>query len=271
MKRCHAKTLRSFLDETGLHAKKGLSQNFLIDENIVRNIIKTAQVSEKDVVIEIGPGPGALTEALLDTGAQIIAIEKDKGFAQALKKIQHSRLTVIEEDILDSDIKALAQGKKVKIVSNLPYHLTSPILGMLLPLQEHIETLTIMVQKEVAERLCAKPGSSDYSSFTLFVSAYTNIKYCFTVQPTCFYPKPKIRSAVIQLTPTAPLPFPPHFFARVRAAFAKKRKMIKVSLKEWYPSDTIEQALRKLDLSPLARPETLDVHKWIPLISSLEN
>ncbi len=270
MKAFQPKALHALLEELGVHAKKHLSQNFLIDGNIVNKIVATAGVSKEDLVIEIGPGPGALTEALLLAGAEVIAIEKDPLLGKALGRLPYPLLRILIEDICTVDIPGLLQKKKAKVVSNLPYHLTSPILGKLLPLHTHISTLTVMVQKEVAERLCAQAGTPNYSSLTLFANTFADLSYSFTVEPTCFFPRPKVRSAVIHFTLKPPPPLPHHFFPRVRAAFCKRRKMLKVSLKEFYPSESIEKALEMQGLNPLSRPEELNSTHWIKLITDLE-
>src|SRR5579872_3783190 len=168
-----------FLNEEGLRAKKSLSQNFLIDGNIIRKIIHAAALEKEDIVVEIGAGPGALTQALLETGVRVIAIEKDRAFAETLPRLQtaDNRLQVLCEDFLEFPLEEFlkefqAQGKRIKVVANLPYHITTPVIARLLPLYPLIYSLTLMVQKEVAARFVASKGSSDYSSFTLFLQFF---------------------------------------------------------------------------------------------------
>lgn len=270
--------LLQFLKDEGIRAKKSLSQNFLIDGNIIRKIIKAAEVEKEEIVIEIGPGPGALTQALLETGAQVIAIEKDTAFAQALSRLQTTdeRLQVIQDDFLKFPLEAFLQelqlkGKKIKVVANLPYHITTPVLVRLIPLYPLVHSLTLMVQKEVATRFVAQKGTSDYSSFTIFLQFFSTPRYCFTVEPTCFYPRPSVRSAVVQLILKQPPPIADinAFFQLTRTAFQQRRKMLRSSLRSLYPAQNIEQGLAEQGLNPQARPEELSLDQFIKLFSSL--
>lgn len=263
--------LRQFLDSLGVKARKSLSQNFLIDGNILRKIVETATVSKDDLIVEIGPGPGALTEFLLQTGARVVAIEKDRIFAKALERLQSDRLQIFEADALEFDLSPFFSFPSIKVVANLPYQLTSPLLGKLVPLAPHIKSLTLMVQKEVADRMTAIAGSKDYSSLSLFISLYAKAKTCFVVEPTCFYPRPKVRSAVVHLdlhTPPADL-HADAFIQFVRTAFGKRRKTLRSSLRDLFPPEKITSALQTLHLSEDARPETLSLKEFIQLFHSL--
>lgn len=271
--------LMHFLQEMGLRPQKKWSQNFLIDGNIIRKIVQAAQVEKGDLVLEIGPGPGALTEALLAHGCEVAAVEKDPNFADALMRLEKrpGSLTVFKEDILDFPIeeflkKNCKEGKKVKVVSNLPYHITTPIALKLLPLNAHIASVTIMVQREVAVRICAQKGSADYSSLSLFTQFYSSPHYCFTVAPTCFFPQPKVHSAVVTLTLREP-PLPPSeeeaFFKLTRSAFQKRRKMLRSSLKELYTKEELASALTKMGLTLEARPEELSLDQFLQLFKNL--
>ncbi len=273
------KELHAFLQEEGLAAKKHLSQNFLIDGNILRKIVHTADVHEGDIVFEIGPGPGALTEELLKAKAHVTAIEMDKQLAKLLERLkkEDNHLNVIQQDCLDFAWEAyfekhLPEGKKAKIVANLPYKITTPILARLLPLHQYISSITVMVQHEVGVRFIAQKNTADYSSFTIFLSYYAHAKYCFTISPNCFYPKPKIDSALVHLTLKEPqrLDSPEAFFQFVRSCFQKRRKMLRSSLKEIYPPERVEHFLKELGLSPLARPEELSLQNFIFLYQSLK-
>ena len=268
--------LKAFLKSQGLHAKKGLSQNFLIDGNIIQKIVKTAEVSSSDHVIEIGPGPGALTEALLATGAQVLAIEMDPQFAKALERLQtqDQRLEVAQADILSFPLVNFLrrqQGKKSKIVANLPYHITTPILTLLLPLSEHIESLTLMVQKEFAQRMTSKKGTSEYSSLSVFLQFYASVLSSFIVKPSCFYPAPKVDSAVVHCKLHPPL-LPGQeegFFRLTRTAFGQRRKTLRASLKKLYPTQKLEQILAEGRLEN-ARPEELSLDEFIWLYEHLK-
>ena len=167
--------LMAFLGSLGINPKKALSQNVLIDGNIIRKIVQTANVQPQDTVLEIGPGPGSLTEALLDAGANVIAVEKDQTLAKALERFNQGSLKVFEQDILEfsfSDHLPKENSKKTKVIANLPYHLTTPILVFLIQENHYFSSLTLMVQEEVARRFTAKPGTKDYSSFTLFLNFF---------------------------------------------------------------------------------------------------
>ncbi len=275
MKLHRSSELRLFLKELGIDAKKGLSQNFLIDGNILRKIIKAAEIHAQDHVIEIGPGPGALTEFLLDFGTYVTAIEIDPHFASALKRLQtkDSHLNIIEEDFLKFSLEDFLAKipKKIKVVANLPYHITTPILTKLLPRHDKIESVTIMVQKEFAKRMTAAPRSADYSSFTVFAAFYSHPTYCFTVEPTCFYPRPKVQSAIVhcQLQPPPRPDGQEAFFTLTRTAFQKKRKMLRTSLKDLFPAAVIAQTLTDMGISPQARPEELSLEQFLTFFDKL--
>lgn len=271
--------LRRFLDAHGLHAKKQLSQNFLIDGNILRKISDTAQLTADDIVLEIGPGPGALSELILDSGATLIAVEKDRDFAAALERLQTSdhRLHVFAEDILKFSIEDtlrqfLPPGKKAKVIANLPYSLTTPIITRLAPLHTLLETLVVMVQEEVGRRMTASPRSGDYGSLTVFLCFYSTPSYAFKVGRRCFYPTPNVDSAIVALKLHAP-PLSSHateaFFALTRRAFQQRRKMMRASLKELYSSEAIEKALIAIGQDPQARPEVLSLDDFLALFNTL--
>lgn len=267
--------LRLFLNELGIYPKKGLSQNFLIDGNIIRKIVAAADVQSDDVILEIGPGPGSLTQALLETGAHIVAVEKDEILAKTLDRLQtpSQQLSIFCHDILtfplEKEISSLLKkGQKAKVIANLPYHLTTPILAQLIPLRELFSSLTIMVQDEVARRLTAQPGTPEYSSFTVFLHFYTNPKYAFTVSHNCFYPAPKVNSAIVNLQ----LREPPlnkeeaiSFFQLTRTAFEHRRKMLRASLKQLFSPQKVEEALAAIGQNPLARPEILSLEDFLQL------
>lgn len=268
--------LRLFLDQLGIFPKKGLSQNFLIDGNIIRKIVASSEVQTGDVVLEIGPGPGSLTQALLEVGAQVIAVEKDHVLAQALERLQtnENQLSIFCHDILTFPLQEhFKSGQKAKVIANLPYHLTTPILTQLAPLKTLFSSLTVMVQEEVARRLTAQPGTSDYSSLTVFVRFYTEPSYAFTVSHHCFYPAPRVNSAVVVLRLREP-PLDPEtaqgFFRLTRTAFEHRRKMLRASLKDLYSPQHVEAALESIGQNPLARPEVLSLEEFLQLYALLK-
>ncbi len=258
-----------FLKNIHASPKRSLSQNFLIDPNIVKKIIHLAAIEPGDRVLEIGSGPGALTAALLDAGAIVYAIEKDTAFANALPRLQTSddRLKVFHADALTFPLSEIP-GKKV--VANLPYHITTPLLTRLF--SHDFSSLTLMVQKEFAVRLLAKPHSKDFSSLTLFCQFYASLKNSFSVSSRCFYPKPKVDSSVIRLDMhKPPLNQPEPFFKLVRAAFQQRRKMVSSSLQKFYAYQQIKESLLSLHLRADARPEMLSLEEWIQLFNKLIN
>lgn len=260
--------LKKLLEDLKATPRQALSQNFLIDGNIVRKIVEASEVCSGDAVLEIGPGPGVLTEALLSQGAHVLAVEKDDRFYEALKTWKHPALTLIHEDFLRLDLTSHLKPK-TKVVANIPYNITGILLQKLLPMGKTIASLTLMVQKEVAERLIATKGTSDYSSFTLFASYYSQPKLLFKVEPTCFYPKPSVTSAVIQLKlkevdETAPSPL-----GLIRKAFQQRRKMLRASLKTLYAASKIEKALEDIGLPKTSRPQELSLDEFIALHDQL--
>lgn len=269
--------LRVFLESLHIRPKKGLSQNFLIDGNIIRKIVDAADLQPDDIVLEIGPGPGALTEALLDKGVHVIAVEKDNTLANALERLRKpdSRFEIFCEDILEFPLEQLQkyvkERQKIKVIANLPYHVTTPILTHLIEHHELFSTLIIMVQDEVARRFVAKPKTSDYSSLTIFLSFFSDPKYLFTVSENCFYPVPKVKSAVVALHLKQPTKVSDQkkFFSVVRTAFMHRRKMLRASLRDLYSSEYIVNTLTALKLNPQARPEELSLDEWLSFFEAL--
>ena len=270
--------LIAFLSDLGIRPKKALSQNFLVDGNIIRKIISTVAISPGDVVLEIGPGPGALTQLLLAAGATVIAVEKDHTLAQALTRLNtpEGRLHVYEEDIMEfkfDEILApyLATGKLIKVIANLPYHLTTPIIAELVRRPELFSTLVLMVQKEVAERFTSAPDTRAYSSFTVFLNFYCHPRYAFTVSRNCFLPKPKVESAVValELHPAPKISDETGFFKLTRTSFEHRRKMLRASLRDLYPPEKIMQALEEIGFPPTARPEQLSLDDFLRLFACL--
>lgn len=273
--------LHTFLDQLGIKPKKGLSQNFLIDGNILRKIVVLSHVKPGDLVIEIGPGPGALTELLLEEKARLMAIEKDSILSDALQRFQ---TTGTDLEIFCSDFLAfpleqelaqrLGKGQKAKVIANLPYHLTTPILAVLVPLYEQIDSLTLMVQEEVGRRICAQAGDADYSSLSLFLDFYAASSFGFKVSRHSFYPAPEVDSAMVHLT-LHPSPLPKEqwdsFFLLTRTAFGQRRKMIRASLKKLFPPLAIEKALQEIGKSPTARPEELSLDDFLLVFHHLRH
>lgn len=258
--------LKAFLADLGVSPKKGLSQNFLIDQNIVTKIVEEAQVEKNDYVLEIGPGPGALTEGLLKKGAEVVAVELDSVFARALNRFP---IKVYNEDFLEFSFEKLA--KPGKVVANLPYHITAPILTRLVPRRDLFSTLTVMVQDEVARRLTAPPKTKEYGSLSLFLQFYAELRYAFRVSRTCFYPIPNVDSAIVTLT----LKEPPKvadeeaFFALIRLSFSQRRKMLKKRLVPQFGLERVTCAFQAAGIDSNARAEELTLEQFLTLNHNL--
>ena len=245
-------TLRSYQ----IRPKKRLSQNFLIDSNIAYKIIAT--LDPKKRVLEIGPGLGALTRILLEQGFCLTAIEKDRQICSFLRH-RFDGLELYEEDFLTWDCSHL-DGNDVQIVSNLPYHITTPILEKILLQSDIFSSATLMMQKEVARRIIAKPRTKDYSSLSVFLQSYAHIGSLFTVSPSCFYPRPQVASGVISFQ-MAPKP-PKGFSHMVRLAFGKRRKTLVNALKEEYDQQRLIPALEQMGFNMSVRAEELNVGEF---------
>ncbi len=259
--------LRQFLEEIHASPKKHLSQNFLTDGNILRKIVQTAGIAPGANVLEIGPGPGALTECLLQAGASVTAVEKDSVLAGALQRLETiGPLRVIESDIMEVQLDSIIHTP-TKVIANLPYHLTSPILGLIVPRSDLFSSVHVMVQDEVARRMTAEAGSKDYSSLTVFLQYYSKPVYSFFVGRKCFYPAPKVDSAVVSLYLKTPDPtiHADDFLKLVHTAFGQRRKMVRSSLKHYLGIENIEKVLEECGIAGTARPEELALPEWISL------
>jgi 16S rRNA (adenine1518-N6/adenine1519-N6)-dimethyltransferase len=252
-------TLRQDLEAHDLWANKRLGQHFLLDMNITRRIARTAGDLGGLTVIEVGPGPGGLTRALLETGASVIAIEKDARFLPLLEPLiewSDSRLHIVQGDALDADEASLTPDG-AKIVSNLPYNVGTPLLVKWLKAGAWRGPMTLMFQKEVAQRIVAKPGDDAYGRLAVVSQARCEVRIAFTVPARAFTPSPKVDSAVVTLRDRAD-PYP-HLDALERvtaAAFGQRRKMLRSALRALTPE--VETLLSDAGVSPTARAEEID-------------
>lgn len=253
-------TLRDELEAHGLWANKGLGQHFLLDLNITRRIARTAGDLAGKPVIEVGPGPGGLTRALLETGAQVTAIEKDSRFRPLLEPLiewSEGRLRIVSGDALEVDEAALVDGARAAMISNLPYNVGTPLLVKWLKAGAWRGDMTLMFQKEVAQRIVAKPGSDAYGRLAVLAQARCDARLEFTVPARAFTPPPKIASAIVTLRDRAD-PYP-HLDALERvtaAAFGQRRKMLRSALRALTPE--AEALLAAASIPPTARAEELD-------------
>ena len=253
--------------------KRPLGQNFLIDKNMAAEIIRLADIAPDDKVVEIGPGHGVLTELLMDRAGSLLALEIDPKLCRELSKKFKGRpkFQLIEADAMKYDYSAA--GSRFKVVSNLPYYAAMPIMKRLLSYAAHITDMTLMMQKEVVDRLVAEPGNKEYGSLTVFTRFHCRVERLLEVDKTCFSPAPKIDSSVIRLTPLSQPPVQVDnmktFFHVVHAAFFHKRKMLKNNLRnlqKQFPLDFKKIEDAGINLS--RRGETLSLEDFA-LISNL--
>lgn len=261
-------------------AKKSLGQHFLQDEQIIEKILTVAQISKEDVLLEIGPGTGALTRKLVERAKKVIAVELDHRMVQYLEEtFQTSEgLSILEANILEVDLSELLLQSgfhvgQYKIVANLPYYITAPIVRTLLSLKIHPQNLTLMVQKEVALRMTAQPGSM--SLLSLMVQYYCDAQIAFFVPATAFDPPPNVESAVIELRPMRVYDDEQdrRMFRIARAGFAARRKTLANNLASSFQMEKIriEQALASLGLRADIRAQALSVAEWRGLVPVIEN
>ena len=262
-----ARFIRELLSRHGLGANKWLGQHFLCDATLPRTIVECAGVSAGHGVLEIGPGLGALTRELSCAAARVIAVEKDIRLVPVLEEVLRGldNVTLVQGDILSNDVSALVRIHMKKLTpvvcANLPYNITTPILTCLLDL-DVFDSITVMVQREVAQRLCASAGTRDYGAFTLYVGVRADVEILLDVPPNCFFPPPKVMSSVVKLTRRIhPLRHPKLFNKIVRAAFIQRRKTLPNALSSvlGFSKAEVAQALEASGVSPMARGETLDI------------
>lgn len=276
------KETKFILDKYHITANKNLGQNFLIDDEAITGIIDAAKVSKEDLIIEIGPGLGTLTKELLEKAGKVICIELDKRMMEILEDrfSMYTNFKVINEDVLKVNLKDLIQQEKIKtakIVANLPYYITTPIIMKLLEDRLDIETITVMIQKEVADRLVTEPGTGDTGAITYAIHYYTEPKRVLEVHNTAFIPAPKVNSSVIQLeilkTPSVKVENEEELFKLIKIAFMQKRKTLINALansKKYGNKEQIEKVLRELKIDLQIRPEKLTLEQFAELSNLIE-
>lgn len=259
--------------------QKKFGQNFLIDQRVLDKIIAAADIGPDDCVLEIGPGIGTLTRCLAEAAGQVIAVEIDKNLIPILGDVlsEYNNITVINEDILKVDIQALVDekngGKPIKVVANLPYYITTPIIMGLFESNVPIDNITVMVQKEVADRMQVGPGTKDYGALSLAVQYYAEPYIVANVPQNCFIPRPNVGSAVIRLTRHKEKPVTAkneqHMFRLVRAAFNQRRKTLQNALHNMpelnLSKEQVVNALKEMGLSETIRGEKLTLEEFAKL------
>ena len=259
--------------------QKKFGQNFLIDTHVLEKIISAAGITKNDCVLEVGPGIGTMTQYLAENAGHVVAVEIDRNLIPILKETlaDYDNVTVINEDILRVDIKALAEeyngGKPIKVVANQPYYITTPIIMGLFESGVPIDNITVMVQKEVADRMKEGPGSKDYGALSLAVQYYAEPEIVANVPPNCFIPRPNVGSAVIRLTRHKEMPVevkdPALMFKIIRASFNQRRKTLQNGLGNApelpYTKEQIAAAIAEMGLTPTIRGEALSLAQFAQL------
>lgn len=246
-------------------AKKSLGQNFLVDHTYIDKIIRAVDPGEGDIVVEIGPGRGAITECLVDSGANVVAIELDRELVPMLRErfADNKNFNITEADAIEADIAALVSEipHSVKLVANLPYYISTAILQSLAEQKEIFSSLVLMFQKEVVDRITAQPGNSDRGFLTVIVETAFTVEKLFDVPGNAFRPIPKITSSVVRMTPkNITIENPKAFRDLVSKAFLQKRKNIHNNLKNHFPN--ADDALAKANIDPTRRAESMSLEEW---------
>ena len=271
------------LQKYGFNFQKKFGQNFLIDTHVLDKIIAAAEIGPDDFVLEIGPGIGTMTQYLAESAREVVAVEIDKNLIPILEDTlsAYDNVTVINDDILKVDIQKLAEekngGKPIKVVANLPYYITTPIIMGLFESEVPLSSITVMVQKEVADRMQTGPRSKDYGALSLAVQYYAEPYIVANVPPNCFMPRPAVGSAVIRLTRYEKKPVevkdPAFMFKLIRASFNQRRKTLQNGLHNsselQLPKEKVVQALEEMGLSAAVRGEKLDLAQFARLADLL--
>ncbi len=277
------KKTKEIINNHAFTFQKRFGQNFLVDTHVIDKIISGARISDDDAVIEIGPGIGSLTQLLAEHAKKVIAIEIDKKLIPILEETlaPYDNIQLVNEDVLKVDINRIVEkendGKPVKVVANLPYYITTPIIMKLFEENVPIESVTVMVQKEVAHRMNAVPGTKDYGTLSLAVQYYADTELVANVPANCFIPRPKVASAVIKLTKKTDRDTAPEdeklMFALIKGAFAQRRKTVINSMANSGIVDASKEkllaALEEAGIDPKRRGETFTLKEFIRLSDCL--
>lgn len=277
------KRTKEIVSKYGFAFQKKFGQNFLIDSHVLNKIIHASHIGKEDMVIEIGPGIGSLTQELAEHAKAVVAIEIDTHLIPILEDTlsSYDNISIINEDVLKVNLNQLVSerndNKPVKVVANLPYYITTPIIMGLFESHVPIDTITVMVQKEVADRMKATPGTKDYGALSLAVQYYSDPYIVANVPPNCFMPRPKIGSAVIRLTkhhePPVQVQDEKLMFRLIRASFGQRRKTLINSLynnmKDTYTKEQLKEAIEKVGLQVSVRGEALPLQAFAALADAL--
>ncbi len=275
--------IRPLLERHGFHFSKSMGQNFLIEEWVPKRIIEASGLSKDFGVLEIGPGIGVLTQELCRAAGKVVSVELDRKLLPVLAETlaDYDNVEVVNSDIMKMALPQLLEeklaGHRLAVCANLPYNITTPVLRLLLEL-ERFEQITVMVQKEVAQRICAKPGTPDYGAFTVFAEYYASPSICFDVPPNCFYPRPKVTSSVITLNKrerSIPQEEKDFLFSVTRAAFSQRRKTLNNALSSLFAGslnkDELQEAIVRCGFDARVRGETLSLDDFMKLSKHLQS
>lgn len=273
-------SIRQELKEYGLSPRKKLGQHFLTDRNILDKVIRTAEVSQEDVILEVGPGLGEMTLALAKKADQVIAVEIDSKLAELLRKKMSGlpNVKIILGDILKIDFNSLSRevGSPLKVVANLPYQISTPLLFRFIESKKIFSSFTLTLQREVAERIGASPGGKEYGPLSIFMQIFLDVSIRFFIKPSAFFPPPKVESAVVQMVwkeePVIELKSEEWFKKVVKASFGYRRKTLINSLKHsnLALSESVELKMDKIGIDPRRRPGTLTLQEFIRLADALK-
>ncbi len=279
----NAARTKEVLAKYNMSAKKKFGQNFLIDSHVLEGIVEAAGITDDDLVLEIGPGIGSLTQYLAETAGKVVAVEIDKTLLPVLADTlsEYDNVTVINQDILKVDLDEIVSengGRPIKVVANLPYYITTPIIMKLFESRARIESITVMVQKEVADRMAAGPGGKDYGSLSLAVGYYAKAVTVMDVPPSSFIPQPNVGSAVVNLSryaePRVKVQDEKRLFEIVRTAFNQRRKTLSNSLSNnpalGVSRQEVTDALLKMGVDEKARGEILTLEQFAELSDILQ-
>ncbi len=267
------------IQENNFTFRKSFGQNFLIDSHVIDKIIAAAEIDKDTNVLEIGPGIGTLTQYLAEAAGTVTAVEIDDKLIPILEKTlaDYDNVRVIHGDIMKQDIAQIFEGKRFKIVANLPYYITTPIIMSLLESRVPADSITVMIQKEVADRMKAAPGSKDYGALSLAVQYYAEPYLAANVPPNCFMPRPNVGSAVIRLTrlasPSVEVKDEKQMFQLIRAAFNQRRKTLANAVKNFeglsFSREDVEKAILDIGLDTRVRGEALSLKEFALLSDAL--
>lgn len=279
----NSKNTAEIIQKYQFHFQKKFGQNFLVDSNILNKIIESAQLTKEDCVLEIGPGIGTMTQCLAEEAGEVVAVEIDRNLIPILEDTlsAYNNVTILNEDILKVDISRIVEehngGKPIKVVANLPYYITTPIIMALFESHVPLHSVTIMVQKEMADRMQVGPGTKDYGALSLAVQYYAKPEIITRVPASCFMPKPNVDSTVIRLTryekPPVDVEDEAYLFAVIRASFNQRRKTLPNGLTNagnlGVNRQMVEETLNEMGLSAMVRGEALTLGQFAELSSRL--